>query len=211
MRQLQVLALVLVAAVVAASDQPFTAAEPNGTESFSPEGFSFTLRTWKCTVSREGVGTCRDGSRKWAFRLPVDDGRIDSLHFNAGETCVFVYTLTDEESDWGKAVGLMPRERRPRWATQIAGLNRALPIAAGRSVLVGALGFIGSIDPSSGEFVWRHDFVYDGSGRTDIKLEMNDGVVAITAAVPWRLSDSVTVCYSVESGVVVNCPPKPVV
>jgi hypothetical protein len=128
------------------------------------------------------------------------------LLVHAGEPFVLVYSLTDEEGSWGKAVSLVPRARGPQWSTHIAGLNLTVPIASEESVLVGALGFVASVDRRTGELQWQHDFVYDGSGRTAVTLGLVDDVVSLTSAVPWRLEDVVTVCYALETGIVVPCP-----
>ena len=159
--------------------------------------------------SAEGAATCYKGSRRWRFRLPVDDGRIDSLHVHARDSLVLVYSLTDEESSWGKAVAIIPRARRPLWETQVGGLNRAPPIASFDGVLVAALGFVALIDRATGAFEWRHEYIYDGSGQTDVNLQVRDGVVTMIAAVPWRTTDFAKTCFGLETGVVLPCPESP--
>lgn len=199
------LTVLLLSPSAVAQTEPFATAKPQPSESITPKRFLFAARSWECSVSAEGSGTCQHGSRRWRFRLPVDDGRIDTLHFQAGEPLVLVYSLTDEESSWGKAIGLNWGARRPRWKADVGGLNAAVPVVSAGTVVVGALGFVASLDRANGTFSWRHEYVYDGAGRTDINLEVREGVVALTARVPWRLEDLVKTCYSLETGMIASC------
>ncbi|HJQ37057.1 MAG TPA: hypothetical protein VKB93_07955 [Thermoanaerobaculia bacterium] len=178
---------------------PFLRATPYPPDAFSPNSFSFAVLGWQCTVSAEGAGRCRNAKNTWRFSLPVDDGRINVLYVSADEPLVFTYLLTDEESDWGRVTGIAPRARRPAWTTQVGGLNLATPVASADSVFIAALAFVASVNRTTGSIEWRHDTVYDGSGRTKIQLAVENNTVRVTA-------DSTAVCYDSATGAVVACP-----
>jgi hypothetical protein len=186
--------------------QQFLGATPNAPDAISARSFSFVALAWQCRVSAEGTGECHDGKSMWRFRLPVEDGRIDSLYVSPGDPFVFAYSLADEESRWGKLAGIAPRARRPAWTTPVGGLNLAVPVASTESVLITALAFVASVNRRTGSFQWRHDYVYDGSGRTTIHLATENNLVRVTATKSWGAEDAATVCYDFATGVVVACP-----
>ncbi len=181
-------------------------ATPDPPDAISARSFSFVARAWQCRVAAEGAGECREGKNTWRFRLPVDGGRIDSLYVSLDDPLVFAYSLTDEESSWAKLAGITPHARRPAWTTQIGGLNLAVPVASSDSVIVAALAFVASVNRTTGDVQWRHDYVYDGSGRTTIDLATENDVVRVTATKNWGAKDTATVCYDFVTGVVVACP-----
>ncbi len=187
--------------------QSFLRATPDNPDTISPKRFAFAVLGWQCSVSAEGIAQCKDAKKStWRFRLPVEDGRIDALYVSADAPLVFAYTLTDEESSWCKLTGIAPRARRPAWTTQASGLNLTTPVASAESVFIAALASVGSVNRRTGAIEWRHDSVYDRSGRTAIELAVENDVLRVTATKPWGNEEATVVCYDAATGAVVACP-----
>ena len=202
------LALVAASAAYAKSDapRPFSVAVPVGPDPMMPLSFKFSAFPWECRVTAGGSGLCVHAGNRWRFALPTGGGEIEKLFFSASDVIVLAYEVTDQESGWAYVVGFHPKARHPQWRAHIRGLNLAIPILKDRSVLIAALTFVGSIDQGDGHFDWRHEFVYNGSGRTSTDMSVVDGTLVVKSLNVEHADDVLTACYSLATGVIVSCP-----
>jgi hypothetical protein len=203
---LAIFAAALCAYAESAQAQPMSRATPVGSDPSTAESFTFHAAPWECTVTSDGKGVCTKPGSKWRFRLPTDDGVIDRLYLSAADPIVFVYGLTDEDSDWASIVGFLPGNRRPAWRTPIPGLNMATPLLKDDSLIVASLAFVASIDRRSGEILWRHEQVYDDSGRTRIETAIVGETVVMTTSDVSHKNDRIVACYSLSTGAFASCP-----
>lgn len=191
---------------VVAASPGFALATPVGQDEYSPDSFTFSCSSWTCRVSSRGEGQCISGRKRWAFRLPVDDGSIHGLYFSTREPFVLVYSLTDEESDWGRVARVTPTEKRPKWSKQVPGLNLAAPLRSGNAIIVGALGYVAALSAAEGHEEWQHHWVYDDSGRTVTELSLSGECLLVRTFEITKETNSASVCYGAGTGIVRACP-----
>ena len=121
--------------------------------------FSFDLNEWKCRVDGKGRGQCSTKNAAWNFRLPVADGSISNIFFEADGRGNMVYSVDNGEAVWATAVQVAPRRANPRWVVQLPGLNFTPPLLYRDRIIVTSAVSVGSISATTGEWIWRHQWL----------------------------------------------------
>lgn len=117
-------------------------------------------------LSARGVLTSKMDFLKPKLRLPIDKGEwIERLLVRRQENDLM---LAFDTSDGDNGRGLICRIKWPlsavQWCQTIPGFN--VHASTGKdSIYLGAIGFVGRLDPKNGNYLWRHDDLY-GKDKT---------------------------------------------
>lgn len=122
------------------------------------------------------------------FTLKKQSGNdTKNMHFSVTpHGLVLIYEI-DNHTDGSSAIeAVNPKTLKYKWGHNIGGFNLGTPLLKGKHVYVNSIGFVGKLDMEKGEFVWKHDnlyekFKYNGAGRASLnKAKVSfiaDGVV----------------------------------
>lgn len=184
--------------------QPFEESVRRGLD--RPGSFSFVDGERTCHVTAAGAALCqRKGGRDWPFRLPVADGRINSLSFaRYRDDLLLAYELDDGEGGWAQIVRIARGAKEPRWRFHVRGFNMATPVLHEGTILVAALAFLARIDTESGWPDWRLERVYAGGGFEIPELEVA-GKRVIVHSRDGTTDQRRSECFDVKTGACTSC------
>lgn len=115
----------------------------------------------KYALTAKGILFSKTNSAKPKLKLPIDKKayieRVFVLNYNNDQLLAF------EANDGEDMQGFVCRIQSPLdailWCVSIYGFN-IYPLATTNAIYIGAIGFVGMVDPESGKFVWKHDNLY---------------------------------------------------
>jgi hypothetical protein len=169
--------------------------------------FRFNAAGWACRVRDKGEGECSLNGVRWRLKLPTDGGLISSFFVAPGQNILIAYSVDSSESVWSVAANIVPRQTKPKWQKRLPTLNMAPPILSSEKIVVASALSVSSISAKTGEWVWRHHWVYDNSGNVIPEVSVS-GLVLKLRVHQLRSSlneNAQTTCFSLDYGTVVPC------
>lgn len=131
---------------------------------YKPDSFRFVVDADSFVVTGTGNGSRKRDYHHFIVPLPDSDDYITSLSVAPYQSdLVFTVGYDDGEDGGGYVVRLSPDSSSPRWHANWFGFNVAGPLFRPPYLYVAAIGTVGKIDLATGQYVWRHDDLYERS------------------------------------------------
>lgn len=181
----------------------FSAANDNGGAS-GASSFVFDFNEWKCRVDDKGRGRCSIKGSAWNFKLPTADGVISNLFVQAGRGN-FVYSVDNGEVVWATAAQISPRRSIPKWVVQLPGLNFTTPILYGDRIVVASSMSVASISATTGDWIWRHQWIHDGGAGVSPKINMDAATLHFAIIGVDSKEIGPAICFNLDFGSIVAC------
>lgn len=194
---------IAVCPVLASNDLRMEAVQANSDT--SAKTFRFDIDEARCIVTHDGRGTCNKNGRSWSYRLPTGSGEIQALYAASDLNAVLVYSVGSDESGWAVAVGLDWGKKEPKWVHHIRGLNLDAPVLSNGMIVIAASEYVASISALEGSILWRHEWQYDGSGRTIPQLHVKKGKVIFSMVNAGDRNDTKKTCFVLQTGAFIDC------
>jgi hypothetical protein len=150
-----------------AADRGSTNAPSKHVASSDRDTFLFESEGERYLVECRGLvtrHTSKGGIR--SFGLPLDlQAYIEMLSFMRFEgDPVFVYQQTDGDGANGLVVRLDSVTLEPKWTARIPAFNLGVALRNYSDLYVTGIGFVGRLNLTTGEYLWRHDDLYHTEG-----------------------------------------------
>lgn len=138
---------------------PFDSADKIGYERDAQ--FTWSNATSGFSLSAQGVLSPVKNYSKTELRLPINSEEwIERLLVQKHDNdLILAFETSDGESGLGYICRLTWPQNTIRWCQTIPGFNLR-PSSSKGSVYIGAIGFIGRLDPTNGKYLWQHDGLY---------------------------------------------------
>lgn len=182
----------------------FAVASESGDANAAPS-FSLDINEWKCRVNGKGRGQCSTKGRTWSFKLPVADGSISNMYVEANGRGNLVYSVDNGETVWGVAALIAPRRTTPKWVVQLPGLNFTTPLIYGDRLIVASAMSVASISATTGEWIWRHQWVHDGGAAFSPIISVDLDVLKFAVVAVNSKAVGEPICFKLDFGSVVTC------
>ena len=120
----------------------------------------------------------RNDSIVSTFHLNTD-WIVEKVFFYSFKNNLIVF-FSDTDHDAGASIieCFEKPDYKSKWTNPIGGFNLSDPIINNNFCYISSIGFVAKINLDNGEFVWKHDDLYDTSGISSFKdIEFHDGNV----------------------------------
>jgi hypothetical protein len=153
--------------------KPTLTAQPVSTVAFnyakasddsSPEFFTLVSGGRSIVVTwNDGGANAPQGNDGKRVRLEIKQGYfVEKLLFaQCDNDLILAYEITNHDQNSSQITRIDGQKMTPVWTTQVPGFNLGIPVMRGSSVYVSAIGMLGKLRVETGEYIWKHDNLYE--------------------------------------------------
>lgn len=130
------------------------------------EDFKSTF-IWKDESENISLNTL--GLLNGIIKLPMETGEFIEkvLGRKYKSNFILAYEKTDGETSYGNICSINLKNNKRNWCQQISGFN--INVSEGiDGIYVGAIGFMGRVDPKNGQYVWRLENLYQNDSTMNM-------------------------------------------
>ncbi len=127
------------------------------------DDMKFNMDGEELTITQKGQVTKKDGTMLFSLG---NEYYIERLFFyRTGVDVIAISQETDQDGGWGKVKRFSISSGKMIWEAYIPGFNLGTPVVVDNNLYVSAIGFIGKLDLSTGQYVWSFDDLYGKDGK----------------------------------------------